>query len=136
MRRLILVAVAIVFGFTLPLIGARPASADQPVPDLHLGLDESVAVGDPVIVTAYLVDPAGNPIRGVEIEMTRDAKFLNVSGNVALGKPLTDDDGRATVTYIPATEGEITIIASFAGSEVFAPVTSTQVLTGLPGPEL
>lgn len=136
MRRSILIAVAIAVGLALPVAGARPVSAEQPVPDLHLGFDESVEVGDPVIVSAYLVDPAGSPIRGASIDLTRNAKFLNVSGTVSLGTVLTDNTGLAAVTYIPASEGEITIIAAYAGSDVFAPVTESRILFALPGPEL
>ena len=135
MKRLIIVAIAIVVGLTLATVGAHPASAEQPVPDLHLGFEESVNVGDPMIVTAYLVDPAGSPIRGVPVDLIRDATFLNVSGSVSLGSSLTDDTGKVVVSYIPASEGEITINAVFAGSETFAPVTDSSVLVVLPGSE-
>jgi hypothetical protein len=133
MKRSLSIAIAI--GMILAASGVHPASAEQPVPDLYLGFEESVSVGDPVVVTAYLVDPAGSPIRGVQIDLIRNATFLNVSGSVSLGSLLTDDSGKVAVSYIPATEGEITINAVFAGSETFAPVTDSGVLVVLPGPE-
>ena len=136
MRRTLLTVVAVAVGLLLPIAGGRPVSAEQPVPDLYLEFEESVVAGDPVVISAYLVDPAGNPISGVPIDLSREATFLNVSSAVPLALPLTDVTGLATIVYAPASEGEITVTARFAGTEVFAPVTSSNSLIVQPGPEL
>ncbi len=136
MKRTLLTIFAVAIALLLPFSAARPVSAEQPVPDLHLGFVDSVVVGDPVIVTAYLVDPAGSPIRGVPIQFSRDATFMNVSGTVALGAPSTNEAGMVSFVYAPASEGEIVIRASFDGTEIFAPAATSRPLEVEPGPEL
>ncbi|MHC4066609.1 MAG: Ig-like domain-containing protein [Planctomycetota bacterium] len=136
MTRTLLAILAVLTGFLLTITVYEPADAQQPEPDLHLGFVESVTAGEPVIISAYLVDPAGNPIRGVPINLSRNATFLNISGGVSLGTRLTDVTGLATVTYSPATEGEIAVTATFSGTEVFAPATASRTLEVMPGPGL
>lgn len=112
------------------------ASAQQPVPTISLGFEETAVPGQTIAVSAYLVDPLGSPIYDVEISFGYDVEFLNVSDSVDIGTAITDETGLALLTWEPRSEGAINVTATFAGNEVFAPVAGSGFLEVLPGQQL
>jgi hypothetical protein len=112
------------------------ASAQQPVPIISLGFEESVVPGQTIAVSAYLVDPLGSPIYNAPISFGYDIEFLNVSDSVDIGTAVTDETGLALLTWEPRSEGSINITATFEGNEVFAPATGASPLEVLPGGQL
>jgi hypothetical protein len=112
------------------------ASAQQPAPVVHIGLEESALPGEIIAVSAYLVDPIGNPIYDAEIHFTYAVEFLNTEDSVEIGTAVTDDTGLALLTWEPRSEGEINITASFEGNDVFTPASSIGTLEVLPGTQL
>jgi hypothetical protein len=112
------------------------ASAQQPTPIVHIGIEESALPGEIIAVSAYLVDPLGNPIYDAEIHFTYAVEFLNTEDSVEIGTAITDDTGLALLTWEPRSEGETNITALFAGNDVFAPASSVGTLEVLPGQQL
>lgn len=112
------------------------AAAQQPVPLVHIGLEESALPGEIIAASAYLVDPLGNPVYDAEIHFTYAVEFLNTEDSVEIGTAITDDTGLALLTWEPRSEGEINITASFEGNDVFAPANSVRSLEVLPGEQL
>ncbi|MBI4313072.1 MAG: Ig-like domain repeat protein [Chloroflexi bacterium] len=119
--------------FLLALLAPATAGADQPVPLLALGFEPETATGDRIVVSAYLMDPASNPISGQEVTFRIDAEFMNTLGNVDVGTATTDNAGLAYILYAPKSEGEHTITARFVGNEVFAPASAESAITVTPG---
>ena len=112
------------------------AYAQQPVPLVHIGIEESALPGEIIAISAYLVDPLGNPVYDTEIHFSYAVEFLNTEDSVEIGTAITDDTGLALTTWEPRSEGEVNITASFEGNEVFAPATSVGTLKVLPGEQL
>ena len=112
------------------------ASAQQPVPSINLGFEQSALPGETIAVSAYLTDPLGNPIYDAEIAFHYDVEFMNVSDSVEIGTAITDDTGLALVTWQPRSDGENHIVASFAGNDVFTEASDTKILEVLPGEQL
>ncbi len=112
------------------------AAAQQPVPIVNLGFEPFVVAGEEIAVSAYLRDPIGNPVYGVEIRFTYEAEFMNVSDSVGIGTAVTDENGLALVLFEPRTEGENSLMAAFAGNDIFAPVSATGTLSVLPGEQI
>ncbi len=112
------------------------AAAQQPVPIINLGFEPFAVAGEEIAVSAYLRDPVGNPVYGAEIRFTYEAKFMNVSDSVEIGTAITDENGLALVLFEARTEGENRLRATFAGNDIFAPVSATGTLSVLPGKQI
>lgn len=134
MRRLSVSLLALLALTLLAVLGPAQVAAQQPVPDLTLGFQPESAVGDEVALGAYLLDPAGNPIRGERVTFSTDVEFMNTLGTVVIGRATTDENGLALLVHEPKTQGERTITARFAGNEVFAPAETSQPISIAPGP--
>jgi hypothetical protein len=115
---------------------SNTASAQQPIPFINLGVEETAMPGEIIAVSAYLTDPLGNPIYDAEIHFTYAVDFLNTEDSVEIGTAITDGTGLALLTWEPRSEGETNITAWFEGDEVFAPVNATGTLNVLPGEQL
>ncbi len=118
----------------LILLAPALALAEQPVPLLSLGFETQAPAGNRLVVAAYLLDPAGNPISDQAVSFSTDAEFMNTVGDVSIGEAITNDNGLAYILYVPKSLGEHTITARFAGNEVFAPVSASSPVTVTAGP--
>ncbi|MEE8363867.1 MAG: hypothetical protein V3S18_07345 [Dehalococcoidia bacterium] len=128
--------VAAVVGVAALWLAPLAASADQPEPILRLGPTTDAKVGEGIVIAAYLVDPAGKPVAGQEIDFTLESTFLNVTHRLDLEVVTTDESGLAWFLFEPRTDGENLISAQFAGNQVFAPAQVETILEVAPGPEL
>ncbi|MBI4339234.1 MAG: Ig-like domain-containing protein [Chloroflexi bacterium] len=124
-KRILLTAAATLL---LALLSPAAALAQQPIPQLVLGVQPSSPVGNPMVVAGYLLDPAGNPISGQTVAFSTEAEFMNTLGSFEIGQAVTDDRGLAYVQYVPKEVGTSTITARFAGNDVFAPLTTSSPL--------
>ncbi len=111
------------------------ASAQGPEPNLTLGFQSEGSVGSDIALGRYLMDPAGNPIRDVEITFFIDADFMNTIDNIEIGTIKTDENGLALIRYTLKQEGERTITAEFVGNEIFDATKASEPLKVVPGPE-
>ncbi|MDP6822123.1 MAG: hypothetical protein QF554_02380 [Dehalococcoidia bacterium] len=113
--------------------GLMTAAADQPEPQVVLGFQPEVEAGGTIAISAYLVDPAGNPVVGEEIAFAIASSFLNVDGQMEIGSATTDLDGLALLPYAPRIEGDRVIRAQFTGNDVFASAEASETLLVTPG---
>ncbi len=125
-KSLLLAAIATFLALLLLPTGA---AALQPEPRLVLGFQPQAFTGERVVLSAYLMDPAGNPISGQPISFSMDAEFMNVLGNVQIGRATTDQTGLAAFVYEAKSEGSHAVTAAFAGNQVFAPAAASSSLT-------
>lgn len=109
------------------------AAASQPEPRLVLGFQPQATTGERLVLSAYLMDPAGNPISDQPVSFSMDAEFMNVLGDVRIGQATTDQTGLAAFVYEAKSEGNHTVSASFAGNQVFLPANAANPLTVQPG---
>lgn len=132
-------ALLVVAALALVVAGAWPesqrVSADQPEPILALTFQTTAAAGEAITVSAYLVDPAGNPIAGQPITLTMKVIFQNVLGTVELDRVTTDEYGLALFLLEPRSEGDLELSAHFAGNDIFGPAVATGPLTVETGPD-
>ena len=117
--------------FSISAVGI--AIAQQPEPRVDLGFQREVALDEELVLWAYLLDPAGNPIRRAEIIFTVDVSFMNTLNRMELSRETTDDEGLAQIMYRPKLDGDLTITARFVGNEIFAPAESSEQLSVSPG---
>ena len=78
------------------------------------------------IITATLVDDGGRPIADVPMS-------LLVSGEPRTAVQ-TNEDGKATFSYIPLSAGTLTLVARFDGSEKYLASTSDEITLTVEGP--
>lgn len=136
MRR-IFALLAIAFVLALVAVpAAASAAASQPQPQLLLGFQTSTTAGQPIALSAYLVDPAGNPIAGQTVHFALHATFLNAASDLDIGDPVTDSTGLALVQFTPRIDGKNVITATYDGGAVFASNQVTGALDVQPGPQL
>lgn len=133
-RAVIVAVVSVMLGTSSTWMSV--VSAQQPVPILSLGFEETATPGQTIAVSAYLVDPLGSPIYDAELHFAYDVEFLNVTDSVEIGSATTDDTGLALLTWEPRSEGALNITATFDGNEVFAPTVGAETLQVLPGEQL
>ena len=100
-------------------------AAQQPTPELILGFEGQASLGEAVAVSAYLVDPAGNPIQGETVTFSIDAEFMNTLGRVEIGRATTDSTGLVLIMYQPTLTDQRTIAAKFGGNEIFEAAMAT-----------
>ncbi len=125
-KRLLIVTI---FSALLALLTAASAAADQPVPYMTLGFPSPAPTGNRIVLSAYLLDPAGNPISGQRISFTSEVEFMNTLGTIHLGDATTDDNGLAYLPFMPTSLGMEAINAQFAGNEIFAPISATNPIS-------
>jgi hypothetical protein len=117
------------------LLGVDTAVAQTPAARLVLEIEAESRVGRQVAVGAYLVDPAGNPVRGELVTFYADVEFMNTLDNMEIGRALTDDTGLAFLAYRLKRSGDQTIVARFSGNEVFDGAEASASLRVAPGPQ-
>src|SRR3990172_4196258 len=104
----------------LGLVGALPtgvALADAPAgAKVRLSVPAEAAVGDEVLLEITVTDAYGNGLSGLEVVFIESVSFLNTDDSVELGRSVTDAAGRASISYVPRSEGDIRLSAGIAGS--------------------
>jgi len=88
------------------------------------------------MATALLTDDEGSPVVGAKVVFAAAAEFANVKGEIELGEGSTDDQGVASLSYLPRSSGVQTITARFAGNSQYAAAESTSAISIDPGPQL
>ena len=104
----------------LGLLAALPtgaALADAPAgAKVRLSVPAEAAVGDEVLLDAIVTDASASRLAGVEVVFMESVYFLNTDDSVELGRSVTDEAGRASISYVPRSEGDIRLSAGIAGS--------------------
>lgn len=117
-------------------VAAVGVAAETQATHIELSLPQKGKAGEEVAVTVTLAQAGGSPIEGVEVVFSTKAKFANVSGEVELGRAVTDDQGMASWAYLPRSSGEQTIVARFLGNAQYGPTESWATISIEPGPQL
>ena len=113
------------------------AAAQEPVgTTLALDLPTASAAGQAITVSARLTREAGAAVGGAEVVFLRDAQFMNAASELLLGKASTDNQGMATLTFVPRSEGELLIFADFAGDALYGASGDSKSLMIEAGPQL
>lgn len=94
-------AVIVLSGAALLLGGSVLASHVVVEPSFPDGMN----LGQPVEVPIALHDNAGQPVPGTAVVFYQHASFAGVSGEIVVGRGVTDGDGVATLTYRPRQAG-------------------------------
>jgi len=115
---------------------ATGSAAAAQATHVELSLPGEGKVGEESAVEALLAEVGGSPIEGVEVVFYTPAEFANVSGEIEIGQAVTDEQGIASVAYMPRSWGEQTIIVRFAGNSQYAPAEISATILVEPGPQL
>ncbi len=83
---------------------------------LRLHLPEDGTAGQPITISATLLEDQRDPVQGEQIEFYIRADFF-ASGLMEIGKVFTDERGIAEFSYVPRQSGEIDVIARFQNLE-------------------
>ncbi|MEE9198680.1 MAG: hypothetical protein V3U26_02660 [Dehalococcoidia bacterium] len=103
---------------------------------LTLRLPDDGAVGQELTLEARLTDGAGAIVVGAEIAFLREVEFMNAGSELPLGQAITDDQGIATLSFVPRSEGEILITARFEGNDRYSPTSVSDMAPIQTGPAL
>lgn len=113
----------------LTLIGASPVLAqdESPAPepasiDLRLNIPGNEDVPPQLIATVR--DADGNAISGIDIDFTRELRFLGTDRLAPLGSSTTDVGGVARLVVLPRQE-QATVVAKVAGTDVSNTIDAT-----------
>jgi len=104
------------------------AAAEVGATHLKLLLDEGGKVGEELTVKALVSQGGASPVPGVEVVFYTTAEFSNVHGEIELGRAVTDDEGVASLTYVPRSQGEQTIIVRYGAEEAKATILISPAL--------
>ena len=94
-------AITVLSGAALLVGGSVLASHVVVEPSFPDGMN----LGQPVEIAIALHDRAGLPRPGTAVVFYQHASFAGVSGDVVVGRGVTDGDGVATLTYRPRLAG-------------------------------
>jgi len=89
-----------------------PPSGPPPGGALAINAVKEVAVGQPLVMSAVLLDTAGRPISGWSVTFATREDFF-ATALMTVGDALTDDQGIATFTYVPRRAGTTELVASY-----------------------
>lgn len=113
----------------LILVGALPALAqdESPTPepasiDLRLNIPGNEDVPPQFVATVR--DADGNAIPGIDVDFTRELRFLGTDRLAPLGSSTTDVGGVARLVVLPRQE-QATVVAKVAGTDVSATIDAT-----------
>ena len=113
-------AISLALAVLVWLLLAGAAHAQAPVGTvIELTMPDEGAVGQEMTVAARLADRSGSPVVGVEIVVQASLEFLNTSGDVDLGRGMTDEHGTTVLSFVPLTEGDTEILAIFDGTAAY-----------------
>lgn len=103
---------------------------------LALELPAGSAAGAQTTVTARLTDASGTAVSGATIVFRREVIFMNTGSELELGSALTNGEGVATVTFVPRSEGDMSISAEFQGDRGHGSSSAYKMLQVSTGPQL
>lgn len=113
------------------------ASAQDPMgTTLELYLPPENSIGQEMVIEARLTDAEGVAVPGAEVVFQREVAFMNTSDTLTLGQAITDEEGWASLTVLPRSEGQMSINAEFAGSEQHGPASINAETWIQTGPQL
>lgn len=95
-------AVPVVAG-ALALVLAAPVAASHVM--VSMNVPNEIELGRVVAIPVALSAADGAPLRGTTVRFYLDGSFAGVSGEVELGRAVTDEGGVATLAYQPRTAG-------------------------------
>ncbi len=105
-----------------------PPSGPPPGGALALNAVKQVAAGQPLIMSAELLDPASKPIAGWPVTFSTREDFF-AKALMIVGQATTDNQGVAMFTYVPRRPGVTMLVASYGTLQASATtiVTETDV---------
>jgi hypothetical protein len=115
---------------------AGTAAAETQPAHVELVISEDWKVGQETTVQAMLSQGDGTPIGGGKVTFGATAEFANVKGEIELGQAVTNDQGVATLAYLPRSSGAQTVIARFQGDDRYGPAESSRPVSVETGPQL
>lgn len=89
---------------------------------LLLTITEQTQSGQPLTLTAVLQDSQYKPVANAPVKFFIKVDFF-VSGLMEIGEAITNDQGVATLEYIPHLAGDVLIVTSYEDTETTATVT-------------
>ncbi len=88
---------------------------------IRIGAPDHLQLGERVIVQAVLADSGGQPISQATIYFVMPATFLSGSGDMLVGRAVTNEKGQAVAEFENQLAGALTINAQFRGDDRYAP---------------
>ncbi len=117
-----LLSLLVVAGSVLGLVlGGQAGADDREATSLTAGVPSQADLGQPIEAQARLTDAAGRPIPNATIVFSTALGFLEATSDVVLASGVTDKKGIANASFDIRTSGQLTIRASFAGDDRYAP---------------
>lgn len=92
---------------------------------LQLNSARQIEAGQPLTMSAILLDKAGKPIPGVTVAFFTSENFFT-TGLMSIGDATTDDQGVAIFTFVPRRAGSTRLVARYGGSEASATALVTE----------
>ena len=96
---------------TVPVV--KPPPVVVPPTTLQLTVPEQAQAGQPLHISALLLDPDKEPIVEANVVFSMNTTFLGGRGLAVIGEALTDEKGVANITYTPQLTGNIPIVARY-----------------------
>ena len=125
-------AIVALSGAALFAGGSALASHVVVQPSFPDGMD----LGQSVEVPIALHDTAGQPVPGTAVVFYQHASFAGVSGEIVVGRGVTDRDGVATLTYRPRQAGHHEIRVEYLSPGEGEPELATTTIDVAGGAQL
>lgn len=120
--RMVLVVVLTLVG-ALPALAQEESSTPEPATiDLRLTIPRNEDVPPQLLATVR--DANGNAISGIDVDFTRELRFLGTDRLAPLGSRTTDVGGVARLVVLPRQE-HATVVAKVAGTDVSDTIDAT-----------
>ncbi len=117
-----ILSLLVLAGSLLGLVLGGQAGADDRAPtSLTAAVPPQAGLGQTIAAQARLVDGNGKPIAKGTVTFSAQLAFLEATSDAVLASAVTDKDGLANVKFDLRTSGQLTIRASFAGDDRYAP---------------
>lgn len=94
---------------------SAPAVATVPT-SITLSASRANSIGEALTLTALLEDEDGNPVEGELVHFYHDIEFLGTRDLMEVASAVTDAEGKATISYLPRTIGDVPLVAKFEGA--------------------
>ena len=121
-RRMTLIVLLVLVG-ALPAVAQEESSTPEPATiDLRLAIPSNEDIPPQFVATVR--DTSGNAIPGIDVDFTRELRFLGTDRLARLGSGTTDVGGVARLVVQPRQE-HATIVAKVAGTDVSATIDAT-----------
>ncbi len=109
---------------------------------VDLSLPDQPAIGQPTEIQAHFHSESDAVIAGMTVTFHEEVSFGGVTGDVELGRAVTDENGVATLTYEPRTAGTHEILVHYtygdgeaedAAASLTVPATGQQLYRSTAG---